>query len=80
MAKNPKFQELLLARKIVSEQSLTELMDRYKGNSSAILKQLVGDLPVKKGLLGRAWGDSIQVAYVKGLGYLPYRYRNISKD
>jgi hypothetical protein len=23
---------------------------------------------------------SIQVAYVKGLGYLPYRYRNISKD
>ncbi len=64
MAKNPKFQELLLARKIVSEQSLTELMDRYKGNSSAILKQLVGDLPVKKGLLGRAWGDSIQVAYV----------------
>lgn len=64
MAKNPKFQELLVSKGILSDQVLAELNEKYKGNSSAILKHLVGEMPGKKGLLGKTWGDSISIAYV----------------
>ncbi len=64
MIKNPKFMELLVSEKILAAEDVQSLLDQYAEDAFAILDRLLRERVAEKDLLGKLWGDSINVAYV----------------
>ena len=64
MMPNPKFFDLLISRKILTQKDADNLLEKYKGDAFAVLNHLVRGTVAKKSTLGMLWGDSIGVSYV----------------
>jgi type IV pilus assembly protein PilB len=65
MNRNPVFIKLLLAKGIVTEDVARRLMQKYQEDAFSVLGHLVRANIAQKNLLGRLWGDSINVSYVE---------------
>jgi type IV pilus assembly protein PilB len=65
MNRNPLFIKLLLAKGIVTEDAARRLMQKYQEDTFSVMAHLVRANVAQKNLLGRLWGDSINVSYVE---------------
>jgi putative nucleotidyltransferase with HDIG domain len=64
LSKNKIFLDLLITKKIISEEELQKLCEEFQSEAFEILMHLVDKKYADKHKLGRLWGDSIGVSYV----------------
>jgi len=64
MIRNPEFLRLLISKGLMTEEGLQRLKRKYEEDTFGILMHLVRKNAYGKDILGRLWGDSINVAYV----------------
>lgn len=64
MVKNNYFLDLLIEKKIVSEDKISQLREQFQSDAFEILMYLVKNNYADKHQLGRLWGDSIGISYV----------------
>ncbi len=61
---NPEFLRLLVLKGLMNEEGLQRLRKKYEEDAFGILMHLVHKNAHGKDVLGRLWGDSINIAYV----------------
>lgn len=64
MIQNLEFLRLLVSKGLLTQEGLQRLRRKYEDDAFAILLHLVRKNAYGKDVLGRLWGDSINVAYV----------------
>ncbi len=78
MSRNQTFLDNLIGEKIIGEKALEKLVEKYKQNPFYILLHLYREGREDKDLLGRLWGNSINVAYVN-LETILFQQQAVSK-
>ena len=64
MIRNPEFLRLLISNGLMTEEGLQRLARKYEEDAFAILMHLLRKNAYGKDVVGRLWGDSINIAYV----------------
>ncbi len=61
---NPRFLDLAVAQRLLTPAERADLEARFPGNELAALLFLAEQRPAQKAILGKLWGDALEIAYV----------------